>query len=117
MSQTDIALHPHFSTDSSGKPTGVTLSTMTYITLLVQANVTDPAPWPPGMEKGATALKRVREIEANCIARHGEFDWEKLPETTQDEYDSLCALLDQLQDTGERIPLCKLLQQEGEEMG
>ena len=90
---------------------------MTYITLLVQANVTDPAPWPLGMEKGATALKRVREIEANCIARHGEFDWEKLPETTQDEYDSLCALLDQLQDTGERIPLCKLLQQEGEEMG
>ena len=30
---------------------------------------------------------------------HGEFDWQKLPGETQDEYDSLCADLDRLQDS------------------
>jgi hypothetical protein len=88
-----------------GNPTTVTLDISTYIDLLVKANVTDPALWPPAMKGGASALARIREIEAECIARHGEFDWEKLPESVQDEYDSLCAFLDNLRDTGERIPL------------
>ena len=114
MNGTTIALYPRFSTDISGKPTGVTLSAVAYITLLVQANVTDPSLWPPGMEEGATALRHVREIEAECIGQHGEFDWEKLTEGVQDEYDNLCVLLDRLQDTGERIGLHDLLQQEGE---
>lgn len=96
---------PRFSLDAEGHPTAVTLDTAAYITLLVRANITDPALWPPGLEKGATWLARIREIEADCIARHGEFDWEKLPEAVQDEYDDLCALLDQLQDTGERLSL------------
>ena len=47
-----------------------------------------------------TAMKRIRQIESNCIAHHGGFDWEKLPESEQDEYDCLCLLLDELQDTG-----------------
>ncbi|MBI1928090.1 hypothetical protein HYR99_28080 [Candidatus Poribacteria bacterium] len=114
MSETTINLHPHFSVDASGKLKEVTLPTVAYVTLLVRANVTDPALWPTGMEGGAAALKRVREIEAECITTCDEFDWEKLPEAVQDEYDSLCALLDQLQDTGERIGLRDLLQQESE---
>jgi hypothetical protein len=90
--------------DAADKPTAVTLDTVAYITLLVKANITDPALWPPGMQEGAAALARVREIERECITQHGEFDWEQLPEAVQDEYDSRCALLDRLQDTGERIP-------------
>jgi hypothetical protein len=100
----ELKLLPRFATDDDGKPTSVILDTIAYVTLLVRANVTDPALWPPGAEEGAAALARVRQIETDCITRHGEFDWEKLPETTQDEYDDLCALLDHLQDTGERIP-------------
>jgi hypothetical protein len=102
--------------DASGKPTAVTLLTVDYMALLVRANVTDASLWPTGMEEGATALKRVREIEAECIAKCGEFDWEKLPEAVQDEYDSLCARLDRLQDTGERFRLRDLLQRESEGM-
>jgi len=112
MSETTIDIHPQFSTDAESKPKSVILSTVAYITLLVRANVTTPSLWPPGMEEDAIALRRVREIEAECIAKLSEFDWEKLPESVQDEYDSLCALLDRLQDTGERTGLRDLLQQE-----
>ncbi|MBM4081664.1 MAG: hypothetical protein FJ278_18315 [Planctomycetes bacterium] len=114
MSDTTLELKapPQFATDAGGKPTAVTLDTVAYVTLLVRANATDPALWPPGMKKGAEALARVRQIEAECIAKHGEFDWEKLPDRVQDEYDGLCALLDRLQDTGERIPLRELLARE-----
>ena len=102
---------PQFTTDADGTATGVQLDTVAYVALLVRANVTDPTLWPPGMEKGAQALARVRKIEAGCVARHGEFDWEKLPDETQDEYDSLCAEIDRLQDTGERFALPELVQQ------
>lgn len=71
-----------------------------YVTLLIKANAIDLALWPSGMEKGAEALARIRQIESDCTANHGEFDWEKLPEETQDEYDRLCLLLDELQETG-----------------
>ena len=106
MGKTMIKLRqpPQFSTTDDGKPTEVTLSTVGYITLLIRANVIDLALWPPWMKEGAAALARIRQIEADCIAQHGEFDWEKLSEAVQDEYDGLCALLDRLQDTGERIP-------------
>jgi len=94
---------PQFTTDAEGKPIGVRLDTSAYVTLLVQANATDPALWPPGTQHGATALARVRQMESDCIAQHGKFDWGVLPEAVQDEYDDLCMLLDQLQDTGERV--------------
>jgi hypothetical protein len=105
MDDTSLELKspPKFTTDAEGRPTAVTLETIAYITLLVRANVTDPALWPPGAQEGAAALARARQIEADCIAQHGEFDWEKLPGGVQDEYDDLCALLDRLQDTGERL--------------
>lgn len=105
MKKTDLELPTplEFATNAKGNPTTVTLDTAAYVALLVRANITDPALWPPGMQHGATALARVRQIEADCIAEQGEFDWEKLPEALQDEYDSLCTLLDELQDTGERI--------------
>ncbi len=86
-----------------GDKSTVTLAPAAYVTLLVRANETDPAMWPPGMRQGAKALARIRDIERRCIARHGEFDWEKLSARLQDEYDGLCLLLDQMQDTGEWV--------------
>ena len=114
MSETIIDLQPKFSGDASGKPKTVTLSTVAYITLLVRANVIDSSLWPTGMEEGAAVLRRVREIEVECITKRGEFDWENLAKSVQDEYDSLCTLLDRLQDTGERFGLRDLLQRERE---
>lgn len=107
MRKTSIQLQPapRFVTKGDGKATAVTLDPLAYVTLLVKANVTDPELWPPGMQDGAAWLARIREIERKCIAKHGEFDWEKLSARVQNEYDDLCALLDRLQDTGERIPL------------
>jgi hypothetical protein len=102
---------PQFTTDARGNTIGVKLDTVGYVTLLVRANVTDPELWPPGMQDGARALGRVRQIEADCVAQHGEFDWEKLPGDIQDEYDALCVALDRLQDTGERTALSDLADQ------
>jgi len=105
MENTPLALKrpPQFTTDAEGRPMAVTLEPSAYVALLVQANVTDPALWPPGTQQGAAALARVRQLEADGIAQHGEFDWEKLPEAVQDEYDHLCVLLDDLQDTGQGV--------------
>ena len=44
---------PQFTTDRDGRAVGVRLDTAAYVALLVRANVTDPALWPPGMERGA----------------------------------------------------------------
>ncbi len=105
MSQTDLDLRPppKFANGGKGKRPSVKLDAPAYVTLLVRGNVTDPALWPPGMRKGAKALARVREIERRCIAKHGEFDWEKLSAKLQDEYDGLCCLLTELQHPGEWI--------------
>ncbi len=94
-----------FITVGEGKSSTVTLDTSAYIRLLVKADITDKAFWPSGMEEGADALLRIRQIESDCIAKYGEFDWERLSEEVQDEYDSLCILLDELQDTEEPITL------------
>jgi len=102
---------PQFTTDTDGRAVGVRLDTAAYVALLVRANVTDPALWPPGMERGAQALARVREIEAACAAEHGAFDWEELPDALQDEYDALCIELDSLQDTRERFALSDLVRE------
>ena len=96
---------PRFETDAEGRSKAVTLDTPAYISLLVQASLTDPSLWPPGAKQGASALARIRKIESGCIAKHGEFDWEKLSEPLQDEYDGLCILLDRLRDTGKPISL------------
>jgi len=106
---------PQFLTGINGTAAAVTLHPVAYIALLVKANVTDPALWPPGTQHGAAALARVRAIEKRCIARHGEFDWEKLSPKVQDEYDGLCSVLDGLMDTGERISLQELLRKRGKE--
>jgi hypothetical protein len=91
--------------DSKGNYSTVTLDTSAYIKLLVKANITDRAFWPSEMEEGADALLRIRQIESDCIAKYGEFDWERLSLEIQDEYDSLCILLDELLDTEEPITL------------
>jgi len=99
---------PRFSKDTDGKIAIVSLDTTTYIKL------TDKAFCPSGMERVADALARIRQIESDCIANNGEFDWEKLPEAFQDEYDGLCLLLDELQDDGEVITLEDYKQQSKE---
>ena len=96
---------PIFSHKSEDAPPRVTLQAADYVALLVQAGVTDPALWPPEMQAGAAALARVRQIEAEGAAQVGGFDWERLPPEVQDEYDRNSALLDDLQDTGERVSL------------
>ena len=101
----DSKQYPQFVTDDKGKSSTVTLDTSAYIKLLVKANITDKTFWPSEMEEGADALLRIRQIESNCITKYGEFDWERLSEEVQDEYDSLCVLLDELQDTEEPITL------------
>jgi hypothetical protein len=117
MRKTSVHLEPapRFATKGDGKATAVTLHPVAYIALLVEANVTDPELWPPGMQAGAAWLARIRAIERKCIAKHGEFDWEKLSARLQNEYDDLSALLDRLQDTGERIPLRDLLRREAKQ--
>ncbi len=111
--EAELAVAPHFTTDRKGRATGVRLDTPAYVSLLVNASVTDPALWPPQMREGARALARIRRIEAHCVRRHGEFDWERLSPKLQDEYDTLCLLLDRLQDTGESIPLSDALSTAG----
>ena len=99
----DSKQYPQFVTDDKGKSSTVTLDTSAYIKLLVKANITDKTFWPSEMEEGADALLRIRQIESNCITKYGEFDWERLSEEVQDEYDSLCILLDELQDMEELL--------------
>ncbi|MFN3420532.1 MAG: hypothetical protein ACK40X_02235 [Armatimonadota bacterium] len=113
MARSELELkEPQFTVDEKGK-TMVILDEVSYIALLVRGNITDPSLWPPGTEKGAEALARIRRIEADCVAQHGEFDWEKLPAELRDEYDALCAFLDKLMDAGKRISLDELLASEG----
>ena len=95
---------PRFDEDRNGKTITVPLGVKWYVGLLVRANVTDVGAWPPELQKGAAAFARVRQIELDCLAREGEFDWDKLPAAEQDEYDRLCTELDELLDGGESIP-------------
>ena len=72
-----------------------------YIELLVKANVLDEESWPPDYRQGAKHLARIREIERECREKHGKWDWELISPELQDEYDDMCALLDQMRDDGE----------------
>lgn len=85
-------------------PERVEVDTYRLLDLLVAANVTDPELWPEGARHGAQLLRRIREIEAECIAAHGEFDWEQLDADTQDEYDGSRAELNRLRDPGPGMP-------------
>ena len=91
-------INPRFGKDPEGKSGTVTLDLRSYLNLLVKADVTDPHLWPPGLQDGAAALARIRQIEADCKSQHGEFDWEKLSPVVQDEYDSLSCALDSLRE-------------------
>ncbi|MEZ5337740.1 MAG: hypothetical protein R3F46_05700 [bacterium] len=79
-----------------------------YIDLLVAASVTDPQAWPDGMQQCAALLARIREIEAGCISQHGTWDWEKLDEDSQDEYDELSLTLDRLRNPGKPVRISDL---------
>jgi hypothetical protein len=71
-----------------------------YIEMLVRLNETDPARWPAEVRDGAEWLRRLRQIEADCVAQHGRFDWARLSRPVQDEYDGLRAQLNLLRDAG-----------------
>lgn len=105
MSKVDVALEkpPQFTIGTDGRPTAVMMGTVAYVKLLIRANIIDRSLWPPGMEHAADVLARIRQIESDCIKQYGQFDWEKLSEALQDEYDSLCVLLDSLHDDGNYI--------------
>lgn len=70
-----------------------------YVGLLVKSGVTDPARWPEQVRAGAALLSRIRQIEAEGRAQHGEWDWELIGEELQDEYDSACGEPDALRRT------------------
>jgi hypothetical protein len=87
------------------------------VELLLAANVTDAALWPAVAREGARLLARIREIEAQCIAAHGEFDWEQLDEDTQDEYDGLSVRLNKLRDGLDRSARNYSLEEVRRELG
>ncbi len=89
----DFNAPPQFDSFANSKATRVTLQAWDYCSLLIRANITDHALWPPGYEDTARAFAAVRRLEAKCIAEHGEWDWEKLSPEEQDEYDSAVAVL------------------------
>lgn len=76
----------------------VTISQYEYVRLLINASVTEAKRWPKALRKGARLLSKIRRIEADCIKRCGEFDWEQLDRDTQDLYDGTCADLTLLVD-------------------
>ena len=100
MDERTFNFQPAFIENPDGKPITVSLDLKSYVTLLVKANVMEPHLWPPGLQSGAAALARIREIESGCVSQHGEFDWGKLSPIVQDEYDGLCCVLDSLQENG-----------------
>lgn len=101
MSSLETSHPPSFAKNRAGKATKVTLTLETYVKLLVEANVTNPLFWPPGLEEGAAKLARLRQIESDNQSQKGAFDWESLPAEIQDEYDALCVSLDSYQDSND----------------
>jgi len=102
-SQITLDRPPRLTTNADGKPTDVLLDASTYIRLLINANIKDKELWPPNMEYATNALERIGQIESECISQYGEFDWEKLTEKEQDEYDSLCLILDELRNNSDAM--------------
>ncbi|MDQ2687216.1 MAG: hypothetical protein M3Y28_05040 [Armatimonadota bacterium] len=109
MATLELLKRPAFTQEAQNAPGLVILRSAAYVTLLIQANETDAALWPPEMQHGAVALARLRQMERDSSDHHGAFDWAQLPLEQQDEYDHLSALLDDLQDDGERLPLSELM--------
>jgi hypothetical protein len=52
----------------------VEIDTAELVRLLVNADETNPAKWPPEARQGAAYLARIREIEALGREQHGEWD-------------------------------------------
>lgn len=109
MAALELLKRPAFTQEAQNAPGLVILRSAAYVTLLIQANETDAALWPPEMQHGAAALARLRQMEQDSQDLHGEFDWDHLAPEQQDEYDRLSALLEDLQDDGERLPLSALM--------
>lgn len=102
-------VHPTFSCNVPEHTQEVTLQRENYVKLLVDARVTDPACWPPGMEAVAGMIERVRDIEEECMEKHGEFDPEKLSTEVQDEYMDLHLVLDTIQENGDMQEVADLI--------
>jgi hypothetical protein len=93
-------LQPQFEKRSSPRSSGekVKLTTEKYVQLLIEARETDPACWPPGLEKAAAMLQRASAIEEQCQQKHGDFIPEKLSAAHSREYFEIQLALDELQD-------------------
>lgn len=87
---------PAFQQDAEGRISGVLLEPQAYAQLLLRANVLNPEAWPPEYREAAQLLARIDQIEARCIAAHGEWDFEALEPAQQDAYDSAVASLEAL---------------------
>ncbi len=74
----------------------VVIDVHVLVDLLVIAGITDPQRWPEEARAGAALLARIRQIEADCKAQHGQWDWELLSPELQNEYDVACGKLDRL---------------------
>ena len=86
-------------------PRRITVDLDKYLDLLIEKDVFDPEQWPEGMQAGAGLLRRIREIERDCIAKHGEFDFDQLAPQLQDEYDNARIDLDDLLETADEQPV------------
>lgn len=99
----ELSRPPEFSPPENGGYGTVSLDGLDWARLLVRLNITDASAWPLGLREGAALLARIREIEADCVAANGDFDWEKLEEAVQDEYDVAIVELERLLDDGKRF--------------
>jgi hypothetical protein len=86
-------------------PRKITLDLDKYLELLIEKDVFDPQLWPEGMRQGADLLRRIREIERQCIAEHGAFDFDEFPPRLQDEYDNARIDLDELIEPPDETPV------------
>ncbi|MDF2441416.1 MAG: hypothetical protein JWN98_2400 [Abditibacteriota bacterium] len=102
-------VQPTFSCSTPHQAQEVTLQRENYIKLLVDARVTDPACWPPGLEVVAGMIERVCDIEEACIEQYGEFDPEKLTAQDQDEYMDLHLVLDAIQENADMEEVAELI--------
>lgn len=102
-------VQPTFSCNVPEKSQEVTLKRENYVKLLVDARVTDPACWPPGLEEVAAMIERVRDIEEACVEKYGDFDPEKLSAQVQDEYMDLHLVIDAIQENCDIEEIAELM--------
>jgi len=77
-------------------PRRITIDLDSYLELLIEKDVFDADSWPEGMRAGAELLRRIREIEQQCVAEHGQFHCDHLAPGVEDDYLSAVSALERL---------------------